>query len=369
MTRPLNPSPYLDFLGAIIGVGLKQRQAKEGFRNSCLDIDSTLTDNAPMRNGLIVQGITLMGHCGVTLEERRQPQPLMVDLELECNPDEAIAKDDISKTVDYANITARIVQLGSSHHCALLETLADHLSRALLAEFAITTLHIWVRKTTPLLPEVTGSVGVRLTRNRYQSFTPDQLQDSPPARFLIERLSQLPKGEVLDIATGNGRNALFLAALGYSVTGIDRDEKTLATLSIMARERHLPNLTIHRVDLEANPAAPPDLGKDRYEGILVFFYLFRPLFPSLLTALKPGGVLMSETFLIDNHLRYQHPHRKEFCLAHNELLHLTKGLRVLHYDEGPRDGATADKPVFTARLLAQKPGAGSEANHLSYGSN
>jgi len=90
-----------------------------------------------------------MGHCGVTLEERRQPQPLMVDLELECNPDEAIAKDDISKTVDYANITARIVQLGSSHHCALLETLADHLSRALLAEFAISTLHIWVRKTTP----------------------------------------------------------------------------------------------------------------------------------------------------------------------------------------------------------------------------
>ncbi|MFB3137466.1 MAG: hypothetical protein ACE1ZJ_06090, partial [Nitrospirales bacterium] len=66
---------------------MKQRQAKEGLRDSCLDIDSTLSDNAPMRNGLIVQGITLMGHCGVTLEERRQPQPLMVDLELECNPD------------------------------------------------------------------------------------------------------------------------------------------------------------------------------------------------------------------------------------------------------------------------------------------
>ena len=322
-----------------------------------------------MRNGLIIEGIALMGHCGVTLEERRQPQPLMIDLEIECSPDDAIAKDDISKTVDYANVTDRIIQLGSSYHCALLETLADHLSRVLMAEFIITTLHIWVRKTASILPEVTGSVGVRLTRNRNQFFATGQFQRSPPAKFLTERVSDLPKGKVLDIATGNGRNALFLAALGYSVTGIDQNEQALATLSTIVREHHLHNLTFHRVDLETNPIKPPDLGKDQYEGILVFFYLFRPLFSSLFAALKPGGVLMYETFLIDNHLQYQHPFRKEFCLAHNELLHLTKGLRVLYYDEGPRDEATGDKPAFTARLLAQKPRDGGEANCLSYGSN
>jgi hypothetical protein len=66
-----------------------------------------------------------------------------------------------------------------------------------------------------------------------------------------------------------------------------------------------------------------------------------------------------ETFLIENHLRNQHPRRKEFCLAGNELLRLTSGLRVLHYDErGRRDGGAhgGEGVTYTARLLAQRDG-------------
>ena len=146
-----------------------------------------------------------------------------------------------------------------------------------------------------------------------------------------------------------------MASQGYDVIGLDRDEHKLATLTRKAQEHHIPNLSTWKADLERDPESPFSLGNQEYDGILVFFYLFRPLFPSLLQALKPGGVLIYETFLIDNHERYQHPRRKEFCLEHNELLHLTQPLRVLHYQEGSHSASPHHGPAITARLVAQKP--------------
>jgi hypothetical protein len=112
------------------------------------------------------------------------------------------------------------------------------------------------------------------------------------------------------------------------------------------------------VDLEPEPGVTFTLNKEqyneRYDGVLVFFYLYRPLFPAIIKALKPGGVLVYETFLIDNHDHYHHPRRKEFCLEHNELLRLTQGLRVLHYEEGQHQGTEENEQPFTARLVARK---------------
>ena len=93
--------------------------------------------------------------------------------------------------------------------------------------------------------------------------------------------------------------------------------------------------------------------------IVVFFYLHRALFPALIESLKPNGVLIYETFTIDNYLRHRHPRRWEFCLAHNELLRLTSNLRVLSYDEGEHDGGHGPGAVFTARLVAQQAGPSS----------
>jgi hypothetical protein len=88
--------------------------------------------------------------------------------------------------------------------------------------------------------------------------------------------------------------------------------------------------------------------------ILVFFYLYRPLFPQLIKALKPGGVILYETFLLENHLHRQHPRRKEFCLEPNELLTLLRDVQVLHYDEGDHRGTSEADRAFTARILARK---------------
>ena len=297
---------------------------------------------------LIIERLEFQGHCGVTAEEREVPQPLAVDLELDY-PAQALKtaaeSGDIAHAVDYARVTDRVLELATGHVFHLVETLADRMATMLLAEFPVTRVRLWVRKIAPPLKSVSGSVGVRVERTR-----PLQTRGAPPAGFLLEQAHLLPKGTILDVACGSGRNALYLAAQGFTIEGVDHDEQALAAVSAEAGRRNLSSLTLRCVDLEANP----DLPKEHYDGIVVFFFLYRPLVPVLVQALKPGGVLVYETFLIDNHLRHRHPRRREFCLAHNELLRLAAGLRILHYDEGAHAGGHGDGFAFTARLVAKK---------------
>lgn len=306
-----------------------------------------------MSEAIIIEGIRFQARCGVTPDERQCPQPLLADLELACSVEDAIHSDSLAKTVDYAHVVQRVIDVGTTNANALIERLTDQIAQTLLLEFPIQRLTIWLRKAAPPLPDVSGSVGVRLTYPHTHAIdSPSPFQPSP---FLHKTAHMIPKGTVMDVAAGEGRHALYMASQGYDVIGLDRDGHALATLTRRAREHHLPNLSTWEVDLEKNPETPSSLGNQEYDGILVFFYLFRPLFPSLLQALKPGGVLIYETFLIDNHLRFNHPRRKEFCLEHNELLHLTHPLRVLHYDEGPRPASPYQpEPAMTARLVAQK---------------
>jgi len=316
-----------------------------------------INENGRMSSHLIIEDLEFQGHCGVTPAERRIAQPLAVDMELDYPTEPAATTDDIGHTVDYARVAERVIDVGTREEFSLIETLADRLTNMVFAEFPVNRIRLWIRKIAPPLKHVHGSVGVRLDRLR-----PPHLMEMAPSRFLTEQLHRLPKGKVLDVAAGSGRNALYLAALGYQVEAIDRDQQALATLEATARQRHLTNLTVRQVELEGNPELPPAIPRFRYSTILVFFYLYRPLFTALLDALKPGGVLIYETFLIDNHLQRQHPRRWEFCLAHNELLRLTSGLRVLYYDEGEHEGGSDSGSAYTARLVAQKP-AGREKLH------
>ena len=316
-----------------------------------LDTYFHLPDNACVSEVIIIEGIRFQARCGVTLDERQHPQPLLADLEVTCSAEDAIHSDSLAKTVDYARVIQRMIDVGTTNENALIERLADQIAQMLMLEFPIHQLTIWLRKAAPPLPDVSGSVGVRLTYPRTRAV------DSPsffhPSPFLHATADMIPKGKVLDVAAGEGRHALYMASQGYEVIGLDRNEHALDTLTRTAKDHRLSKLSTWRVDLEKDPEEPPSLGHQEYDGILVFFYLFRPLFPSILQALKPGGVLIYETFLIDNHVQFQHPRRKEFCLGHNELLHLTHPLRVLHYQEGPHPSPQQGTAI-TARLVAQK---------------
>ena len=343
----LDESWFLHDDAVIIGVALSPRQGRDILEFLSLTPARSITDNARMAEHLVIERLEFLGRCGVTPEERQIPQPLAVDLELHY-PSRgfraAVKTDEIAQAIDYARVSERVVEVGTARDYALVETLAEHLAETLLTEFPLLRIRLWVRKLIPPVKSVTGSVGVRLERTQRASGS------GIPARFLSDQIHLLPKGTILDVAAGHGRNALYLAGKGYTVEATDHDEAALASLAAEAERQNLTNVHMRTIDLEARP----DIPAERYDGIVVFFFLFRPLVPVLVHALKPGGVLIYETFLIDNHLLHHHPRRREFCLAHNELLHLAAGLRILHYEEGERGGDCSDDFAFTARLVAQK---------------
>ncbi|MCP9455641.1 MAG: dihydroneopterin aldolase [Nitrospira sp.] len=306
-----------------------------------------------MPNTIIIERLEFRGRCGVTVEERTKPQPLAIDVELQQSAVSLNPADDLRSTIDYAVVARRLVEVGTAGECHLLETLAERLLQMLFDEFPLERAKLWLRKLHPPIDQRTTSVGVTLERTRDMQCV--HHADHAPARFLIEQWPRLPRGTVLDVAAGDGRHALYLASRGYRVDAIDRDAAALERLEASARSRGYDTITTRVIDLESPAPHKPDLGKEQYDVILVFFYLYRPLFPLLHAALKPGGMLVYETFTIDHHLHYQHPKRREFCLAPNELLGLASGLRIVHYDEGSHPDHRTARANYTARLIACKP--------------
>ncbi len=304
-----------------------------------------------MSSSILVKDINMNARCGVTDTERSQPQPILVDLTFQCLNEAAFQSDQLGDTVDYACITECIREVGGQQTYSLLEKLTEDLCQTLFQQFPLTHINIWVRKIRAPIKDFSGSVGIQLIRTR-QDFL--QAKHGQPSPFLIDQFHSLPYGKALDLATGRGRHAHFLASHGFSVHGIDRNREALAFIDAQAQEGLGLPITTECLDLEVSEQAPPDLGTEAYDVILVFFYLYRPIFSQIIKALKPGGVLLYETFLLENHLARQHPRRKEFCLESNELLSLLPNFQILHYDEGDHRGGSQADRAFTARALARK---------------
>jgi SAM-dependent methyltransferase len=140
--------------------------------------------------------------------------------------------------------------------------------------------------------------------------------------------------DALDLASGRGRHARWLARAGYQVEAVDRDEEALADLRRLTAEAGLAVAT-RAADLE-QPGVT--LGDARYDLIVVFRYLHRPLFAAIREALRPGGVLVYETFTTAQALRGK-PTNPAFLLQPGELPGLVAPLTVLRQHEGEMDGA------------------------------
>jgi tellurite methyltransferase len=176
--------------------------------------------------------------------------------------------------------------------------------------------------------------------NKYA--TESYLFGRDPIPFLKKHVDLLPKGAVLDLAMGEGRNGVFLAAEGFQITGIDISEAGFKKAHALAGEKGV-SITTVVADLEQYTIPP-----DTYDVIICTYYLQRDLFPKIAEALKPGGMAVIETYTVD-HLQYRPTFNKAFLLEPNELLTLLPGLRVLRYQE-----IDTGEAAF-ASLLAQKP--------------
>jgi SAM-dependent methyltransferase len=166
-----------------------------------------------------------------------------------------------------------------------------------------------------------------------------------PSSWLLENLDLLPPGaRTLDVACGRGRHALLLASAGFPVEAVDRDAGLIDSLRAMAERFELP-LRAEVRDLEAGIA---ELGSEAYELVLVFHYLHRPLFPALVRALAPGGLLLYETFTVEQARRGK-PTNPDFLLEPGELRERVAPLVVLREREGEFDGR------MVAGVAARKP--------------
>lgn len=149
---------------------------------------------------------------------------------------------------------------------------------------------------------------------------------------------------MLDIATGEGRNAVFLAKKGFVVDGVDISPVGLRKAQQLAREQRAKIRTIN-ADLNKYRIKP-----GTYEVILNFYYLQRSLFPEIKAGLKRGGVVVFET-----HTTEQLKNKdgaswtKDFLLQPGELKTAFAGYKILHYSE-TNDGVNA-----VASLIAKKP--------------
>ena len=115
--------------------------------------------------------------------------------------------------------------------------------------------------------------------------------DGPPSSLLRRWLPHLPRGRALDVATGLGRNALYLAKAGYTVDAIDVSPTGLEIAAARARRRRLRVRWIE-ADLDAYP-----LPRSRYAVVVNAYFLKRGLWPALKASVRPGGVLIFETHL------------------------------------------------------------------------
>ena len=166
-----------------------------------------------------------------------------------------------------------------------------------------------------------------------------------PARWLVDHASVLPAaGAALDVASGSGRNAIWLAARGFTTLAVDRSASSIASIRETAVERRLP-LRAEVVDLEDEGATLP---ASAFDVVVVVHYLHRPLFPSLRAALRPGGILVYETFTRAQALRGR-PTNPAFLLEPGELPQLVAPLEILFQREGDFEGKMVASVIAARR--------------------
>jgi 2-polyprenyl-3-methyl-5-hydroxy-6-metoxy-1,4-benzoquinol methylase len=168
-----------------------------------------------------------------------------------------------------------------------------------------------------------------------------------PNPFLKKHLSLLSKGRALDIATGEGRNAVFLAQHGFEVDAVDISREGLKKARKLALEKGV-KVNAFLVDLDRY-----EIEEDRYDLIANLYFLKRRLIPKIRKGLKKGGKVIFETYILEHRtLAAGGPRQAKYFLKPNELLRLFQGFRILFYREGiSREGG---RRKAVASLIAEK---------------
>ena len=167
---------------------------------------------------------------------------------------------------------------------------------------------------------------------------------SEPATIVKQYAELAPGKNALDIAAGNGRNALFLAKQGFTVDAVDISD---AGLKLFAGKH--PNIRPICIDLDNF-----DIVAGHYELIVNIKYLSRRLFPYILDGLAPGGILIFQTFLDSPKQEKDQAVCRDYRLRENELIEAFSSLKIILYKESAEKNN--DEAAYLATLVGIKIG-------------
>jgi len=155
-----------------------------------------------------------------------------------------------------------------------------------------------------------------------------------PALLLQEFIhlftSEKMRGPVLDLACGDCSNGILVAAHDQDVVCYDKSRESLEAARECASKAGV-RITVREVDLEVEGADP--LPAEAFGGILVFRYLHRPLIPCIRKALRPSGILIYETYTLEQR-RFGKPMNADHLLKPGELMSWFLDWEIIHSFEG-----------------------------------
>lgn len=189
-------------------------------------------------------------------------------------------------------------------------------------------------------------------RYRSGSYSPREY----PSDLLVEYLDWLPDGTALDIATGNGRNAIYLAEHGYDVDALDVSGEALR----LGRENADGSIDINWIEADYER----DLPDSTYDVIAMSFVqpVSYPRFADVKQLLAPGGVLLHEHHVT----RVQPPDADEdWKWRSNDLLRMCSDLTVIYYSEAERTYENGERAGETDRIssIVAKNASGGSASY------
>jgi SAM-dependent methyltransferase len=196
---------------------------------------------------------------------------------------------------------------------------------------------------------------------KYEQGLPSLTEADP---FLISAYGQFVDqyfpnaGVALDLACGLGRHALWLASRHWRVSGVDVSDVAIGKLSQAALGLNV------KIDLFVGDAAEYKFEPTRFDLVVLFYHLDRSLFPKMVSALKPGGLLICKMSLQwdpDGGLTGVSANP----LGRNELPLLVPELHVLYQKERPVRGRGVVEFIGRKVGASKAPNPGGQASSTS----
>ena len=115
---------------------------------------------------IILNGIQFHGYHGVAEAERQLGQKYEIDLELTTDLSAAGTTDDLTHTIDYAQVVQLVIEIGTGQSFQLFEALAETIAESIFTQFQIEEVRITVKKLSPPIEPTLTYAGVEIHRKR-----------------------------------------------------------------------------------------------------------------------------------------------------------------------------------------------------------